>query len=403
MLTFDDAQTQLFAQTVDFQRPAKQIQQGLGLLGSIIAEDINARIDSPPFSNSAMDGVAFHSADVLANPQLALPISQTVFAGRAPAPLQKGTAARIYTGAMIPEGADTVEMQENCIFEDNTVQFKQAIKPYGNIRIQAEEFHQGDMILPKGTRLSAKHMGLLAQAGIDECQVVKPLTVALLVSGDELVSPPTPLKPAQIYNSNAPMLVAELTAHGFDVITEVMPDNLEATQRLLKKAVDAADIVITTGGVSVGDADYVKAAIESMGEINFWKIAMKPGKPFTFGKIHNNNKTLPIIGLPGNPVSAFTGLQLFGLPFLQRLQGQTPSEQPIQRYPVVLAKPHSNKREEFVRVTLQTCKAGTMFLQPYSHQGSGVISSVANSTGFARMPCNQVTNSGDEVVYIPFN
>jgi molybdopterin molybdotransferase len=403
VLSFDEALENLLAQTETIHLPAIQKLSGLSLLNSILAEDISAKVDSPPFSNSAMDGVAFNSEDVPSTNTPSLPISQTIFAGNAAKPLEKGTAARIYTGAMVPDGADTVEMQENCTFTEKNVEFKQAIKQGGNIRHQGEEFHQGDIVIKKGTKLLGKHIGLLTQAGIDECDVFKPLTVALLVSGDELVSPPTPLESGQIYNSNAPMLMAELQTAGFNVFTDVMADNLEQTTTRLQKAITQADILITTGGVSVGDADYVKAAIESIGEIDFWKIAMKPGKPFTFGKVSHQDKTIPIIGLPGNPVSAYTGFQLFGLPFLQKLQGQNASQEPPVSYPILLEKPHSNKREEFVRVTINSDDSGRLFLQPYSHQGSGVISSVANSTGFARMPSNQVTNSGDEVVYLAFN
>ncbi len=331
-----------------------------------------------------------------------MPISQTIFAGIEPKPLKPCTAARIYTGAMIPEGANTVELQENCDITEKQVTFHQPQQIGQHIRLKGEDIQQNSCIVKQGTRLSPQHIGLLASSGIAEVSIYKPLTISLIVSGDELVSPPSPLKAGQIYNSNLPLLTAALSQSGFTVNTHHVVDDLSATKNILKRCIQTSDIILTTGGVSVGDADFIKTAINQLGEINFWKVAMKPGKPLTFGYVKDNEKRVPIIGLPGNPVSAFASFNLFALPFLYKLQGWLEPTPPLARLPITLNKALNPKREEFMRVKREE-KSGKLTLTPFKKQGSGVLSSVVFATGFARIPNNQVTENGDLVTYIDFN
>ena len=400
MLSFDEALEALLDKATDFKCPTSETIMADNAVSRIISEAIVAKTSTPPFDNSAMDGFAFRLEDIKAGQTL--PISQIVFAGTAPAPLQPNTAARIYTGAMMPEGADTVELQENTNYTKETVTFHQACKKGQHIRRTGEDIHAGDCIIEAGTRLLPAHIGLIASCGIESIKVFKPLVITLIASGDELVKPPQILNPGQIYNSNLPMLKAALENAEFKVISKQVEDELAATISALKASIATSDLIITTGGVSVGDADFVKSAIETLGEIDFWKVAMKPGKPLTFGQVSDQEKTIPVIGLPGNPVSAFASFTLFAQPFLYRLQGRILTTLPDVSYPIELLEPMSPKREEFMRVTLVNSGKGFV-LKPYNHQGSGVLSSVANSTGFARIPKDTTTRSGELVQYLPFN
>ena len=253
-------------------------------LGRITFEDCLSTIDVPPADNSAMDGYAINVADCLANDSR-LPLSQTINAGHTPLALEKNTCARIFTGADIPTGADSVIMQEHCTHEGEWVQFPSSLKANNNIRQQAQDIAQGQTVVTKGTALKPQHIGLLASIGLAEVKVFRRLTVAILSTGDELVEPGQPLSASKIYNSNRPMLAAFLQQMSCNVLDlRTVEDTLEATIALLKQAGEA-DCIISTGGVSVGNEDHIKPAVEALGELNLWRIAMKPGKPLAFAQL----------------------------------------------------------------------------------------------------------------------
>ena len=368
----------------------------------VLAENIVAPIAVPAFDNSAMDGIAFAFDDVCVSERL--PITQTVFAGHAPKALKAGDVCRIFTGAPLPVGADTVVLQEDCEFISATEPdlglvkiVDNAIRKGQHVRQKGEDIGQGDEVLYKSTRLSAAQIGLLASLGVVKVAVFKPLKVAVVSTGDELRNAGDDLGIGEIYNSNGPMLCAALQGLGVDVQAFHVEDELAATKAVFAEAAAKFDMIISVGGVSVGEADFVKQAIEEQGQIEFWKVAMKPGKPLAFGHVTG----IPLIGLPGNPVSAFASFQLFALPFLRICQGEEVKLASEQKLPIILAASITPQRETFLRVS-RVLKEGQYYLKPYPSQGSGVLSSVAFSEGFARVPRLKQTCSGDLLTFIPF-
>ncbi|CAA0101532.1 Molybdopterin molybdenumtransferase [BD1-7 clade bacterium] len=404
MLSFDQALSALLRQASEF-RPDTVVFPLAESAGCILAEDIAAQCDVPPQDNSAMDGFAFRCADISAQDTSALPVSQKVFAGSAPAPLKPGTAVRLFTGSVIPEGADTVELQENCTYDDEVVQFHQSVTYGQHVRCAGEDIQQGRVLAEIGQTISSRLIGILASTGVAEVCVFKPLKLGLLATGDELIEPGKPLASGQIYNSNLYMLQAELQASGYQVQAAHVSDNLEVLTQTLTMMIQECDLIMTIGGVSVGDADLVKTAITALGSLDLWKVAMKPGKPLSFGRLRRfpeaPGRDVPVIGLPGNPVSAFATCRLFAMPFLQVMQGGEMPAADNETYPIQLSQSLHPKREEFVRVQRQR-EGDRWVLVPFSHQGSGVLSSVLWSSGFARIPMQHTTNSGDRVEYIPF-
>lgn len=393
MLSFDEARQQLFSQANCVALPENVPLAALN--GRVLAEPVAAGINVPPEDNSAMDGFALALADLPENGQL--PVSQKIFAGTAPEPLQPGTAVRLFTGSVIPAGADTVVLQEDCDYSDEVVTIRERPRLGQHIRRAGEDIQAGQLLLPAGIRLDARHLGLLASAGVAGAKVYQPLKVALLATGDELKQPGEPLNSGQIYNSNLYMLQAALQAQGYQVTARHVADDLAALETALQQLLAAHDVLISIGGVSVGEADLVRTAMAALGEIQLWKVNMKPGKPLSFGMLSGK----PMLGLPGNPVSAFATYQLFARPYLARLQGEVAEEPALPQYPIRLVKPLAPRRDDFIRVRLQW-HGGEAYLEPFSHQGSGVLSSVAWATGFARIPAAQTTENGDSVSYIPF-
>ncbi|NRB38201.1 MAG: molybdopterin molybdotransferase MoeA [Pseudomonadales bacterium] len=406
MLSFDAARQQFLLNAAALA-PAKETLPLVQLQGRVLAESVAATINVPPQDNSAMDGIAFKFSDYPADG--IFPISQKIFAGMAAAALKTQTAVRLFTGSIIPEGADTVVLQEDCEFilndKDELVSVKVLDMPKKgqHIRLAGEDIVKGAEVVAAATVLMPAHIGLLASVGIAEASVYQRLRVALLATGDELVAVGGTLQSGQIYNSNLPMLTAQLQSLGCEVDARHVDDDLALIVENLEQMAADADVVLTIGGVSVGDADWVKTAIEQLGSVQLWKVAMKPGKPVSLGEIKNKaGRVVPLIGLPGNPVSAFATFQLFALPFLQRRMGQhLPENKDECLYPIQLERPRQPKREEFVRVQL-VVKNGVPVLKPYAHQGSGVLSSVAWATGFARIPADKPTENGDEVRYYVF-
>lgn len=283
--------------------------------GRVLAEPLIAALDLPPWANSAMDGYALRLADC--NGQ-ALPISQRIQAGTAPTPLEPGTCARIFTGAPLPEGADTVEMQENVeLDEAGRVHFREPLKVGQNVRAQGQETRSGDCVLPAGTRLGPIELGLAASLGAARLSVRRRLRVAVLSTGDELVEPGQALGPGQIYNSNRRLLIAWLQRLGCSVVDAgILPDDLQRTREALG-ALGEVDLILSTGGVSVGEADFLGIALREAGELALWKLAIKPGKPLTFGHYQG----VPVIGLPGNPASTLVTFGLLARPYMLRRLG----------------------------------------------------------------------------------
>ena len=361
-------------------------------LDRILAEDLESPIAVPPDDNSAMDGYAFRAEDLDAASE-GLPLSARIQAGMAPGPLQPGTAARIFTGAVIPDGADTVAMQEHCREVQGRLVVDKRPATGANIRRAGEDIQPGSRVLEAGTCLQPQHLGLLASVGLAEIAVRRRLKVQVLSTGDELVSPGEPLSPGRIYNSNDTVLAGLLDRLGCECLpTLQVPDTPKATRDALARARDQADLVLSSGGVSVGDADFVKPAVEAMGELSLWKIALKPGKPVAFGHLDE----VPFIGLPGNPVSVFVTFCLFAAPVIRRLQGRRRQFPEPVHLPAGFELP-AGKREQYLRVRVEKGR-----LQLYPHQGSGVLSSVAWADGLARIPVDVAIGPDEAVAYFDF-
>ena len=393
----------------------------LDALNRILAEDVRSTIDVPGYDNSAMDGYAVHSDDCKTAGKV-LKVTHRIPAGQVGTRLEKGCTARIFTGAPIPAGAVAVVMQEVCERNDDVVTINTVVDDGANIRLAGEDIANDSVVLKSGTRLRPQELGLLASVGLAELKVKRKLKVATFFTGDELVSPGKPLSSGQIYNSNRYTLRGLLQTMDCDVIDlGIVPDTLDATLDVLKQAAASADLVITSGGVSVGEEDYVRIALEQLGELSMWRIAMKPGKPVAFGKVDN----ALFIGLPGNPVSVFVTFLLFARGLILKLQGST--DYRVKPVSVIADFNWRNvQRQEYLRVKLVTRELANKELvnkehankepsnnkpstnkiqtlaQLYPHQGSGVLSSASWADGLVEVPIGSEINPGDPVRYFPF-
>ncbi len=382
--------------------PVQAIEDALTMdaLGRVLATSITSPVSVPPYNNSAMDGYAVRAAELNPSAVTRLQVSQRIAAGTMGDPLAAHTAARIFTGAPIPEGADAVVMQENTKQTDDIVAIHPAVTTGENIRLAGEDIAAGAMVLQGGTHLGPQHIGLAASIGMARLPVYRKLRIATFFTGDELVMPGEALAPGQIYNSNRFTLNSLLRRLGFIPIDlGTVPDNLEATVAVLKQAAQEADVIITSGGVSVGEEDYVKAAVEQIGSINMWRIAMKPGKPLAFGRIEN----AAFIGLPGNPVSVFVTFCIFARPFLLRSQGVmnvTPRSFWVEANFDWL-KP--DRRREYLRARLEPGMDGVSRAVLFPHQGSGVLTSTVWGDGLINCPAGTPIKRGERVRFIPFS
>lgn len=360
-------------------------------LGRILAEPVVAAMDVPPADNSAMDGYAVRHC--VNQPAKRLPISQVAMAGQVPKPLKPGTAARVLTGAEIPAGADTVVIQENADVTDAGVSFSELGRVGANIRLRGQDVRAGQAILAAARRIQPQDIAMAAAVGVT-CFSVRPkLRVALVATGSELVDAGQPLAAGRIYNSNQPMLEAMLAQLGCDLTySATVGDSAASVREVLLEAASSAQLIITTGGVSVGDADYVKEVIETLGALEFWKVNMKPGKPIAFGRIKN----VPILGLPGNPVSAYVTFQLLLRPFIQALAGeQVP---PLYYSSAVSEFEHTKagQRDEFAR-GWQSASG----VRLYGQQSSGAMSSVVWANCLVYLPAGKCIAPGDSVEVLP--
>jgi molybdopterin molybdotransferase len=380
----------------------------LDALNRVLAADVVSPLDVPPMHTSAMDGYAVRVADLVQGNRR-MPVSQRIPAGHAPQPLAAGTAARIFTGATVPPGADAVVMQEQTEAADGEVTFVHTPKAGEWITAQGADIRKGSVILPAGTRLTPQALGLAASVGCATLTVVRRVKVAVFFTGDELTMPGEPLRPGAIYNSNRYTLNGLLRNLGCEVTDYgIVPDRLDATRATLREAAAGHDLILTCGGVSVGEEDHVKPAVEAEGRLSMWQIAMKPGKPLAFGAVRRGETAGSVsdaageeaffIGMPGNPVSSFVTFLLFVRPFLLRLAGATQVSPRALSLRADFTQAKADRRNEFLRARVNP--AGGLDLFP--NQSSAVLTSTVWGDGLIDNPPNHAISAGETVRFIPF-
>lgn len=392
MLSVEDALARLLSQA----DPVTDIESvdTLEADGRVLATAVIAPIDVPPLDNSQMDGYAVRVLDV-PSAGTVLPISQRIAAGHLGQPLEPKTAARIFTGAPLPAGADAIVMQESCSADDGKVAINQLPEIGAWIRRAGCDISAGDTVVAAGTRLRPQECGLIASVGAARVRVTRPLRVAVAFTGDELVMPGEPLPAGRIYNSNRFVLRGLLQRMGCEVRDlGIVPDNVLQTRQTLVDAAELSDLVITCGGVSVGEEDHVKAAVASEGAIDLWQIAMKPGKPLAFGHVRG----VPFMGLPGNPVSSFVTFMIFALPFIAARQGLRHVEPVAVPLRADFDWPRADKRREYLRVR-RNASGG---LDLFAVQNSAVLTSTVWGDGLVDNPPGATIRRGDYVRFLAF-
>ena len=394
VLSFDEALALLLARA----RKVKGIDRVplTEATGRILAEPVLSSVAVPPLDNSGMDGYAVRCADV-AEAGSVLRVAQRIAAGSVGQPLEAGTAARIFTGAPVPPGADAVVMQEYCEVRDGgRIVINRVPDPGENVRMSGEDIGDGTEVLAAGTVLTPAAIGMAASVGIAELPVMRRLSVGVVSTGSELVTPGEPIAEGQIYNSNRYQLVGILTDLGCEVTDyEPLPDDFEATRRLLRKAGALHDLVITSGGVSVGEEDHVKPAVEAEGELQMYNVAVKPGKPLAFGKVGDAD----FAGLPGNPVSVFVTFHMLIRPFVRKCQGASRILPEARQMVAGFEWSKPGNRREFLRVRV----GADGRLERYPNQSSGVLTSCLWADGLADVAIGRKVSPGDTLDYIRFS
>jgi molybdopterin molybdotransferase len=389
LLSVDEALARLLASAA----PVADIEDvpTLEATNRILARAQRSTMDVPPMDNSAMDGYAVRTQD-----SSKLRVAQKIMAGSTGKPLEPGTAARIFTGAPIPPGADAVVMQEHTTTEGEFVVLKKKPRPGEWIRLTGSDVRKGGEILPAGKRLLPQDTGLAASVGIKSLPVFRKIRLGLFFTGDELVMPGEPLAPGRIYNSNRFTLRGLGEVFGCEVHDYgIVPDSLDATCAALRRAAGETDLIVTSGGVSVGEADYVKPAVEAEGKLLMWRIAMKPGRPLAFGSV----KSSFFIGLPGNPVSSFVTFLIFVRPFLLRMQGLSEVEPKAIAARADFDWPEPDARREFLRVKWNA-QGG---LDLYPTQDSAVLTSTSWADGLVDNPAGHAIRKGETVRLLPYS
>ncbi len=403
LLSLDEALPQLLAQACAL--PNTQTVSTFEADGRVLAQNVTSALQVPPQDNSSMDGYAVRAADCKQTGAV-LRVTQRIPAGTHGTHLNAGEAARIFTGAPIPSGADAVVMQEDCeALEGEQVKVNKVVPAGQWIRRSGEDVTRGATVLNKGTRLTPAELGLAASIGMATLQVSVRPRVALFSTGDELVMPgdvaPEAMPAGAIYNSNRFFLRAMLQRLGCEVTDlGIVPDKRDATMAALRNAAQNHDLILTSGGVSVGEEDHIKPAVESLGELNLWQLAIKPGKPFAYGKVHRavQGEACHFMGLPGNPVSSFVTFLLLVRPFVLALQGVTQTDIARTDMTAHFDWPRADKRREFLRVK-RNAQGG---LDLFPNQSSGVLTSAVWGDGVVDNPAGQTISKGDTVRFISF-
>ena len=393
LLSVDEALKTLLAGA----RPVAEVEQvpAMEAVGRVLARTQTSTMDVPPMDNSAMDGYAIRISDVSSLNEK-LRITQRISAGSMGKPLEPGTAARIFTGAPVPPGADAIVMQEHCSVSGDAVLINKTPKKGAWIRLTGSDIRKGGTVLVAGKRLLPQDTGLAASVGIKTLPVYRKVRLGLFFTGDELVMPGDPLPPGRIYNSNRFTLNGLAAAFGCEVRDYgIVPDKLDATREVLRRAAAENDIIVTSGGVSVGDEDHVKPAVEAEGSLLMWRISMKPGRPLAFGKVAGSS----FIGLPGNPVSSFVTFLIFVRPFLLKTQGQTETAPRAIDARADFDWPEPDARREFLRVRWNA-QGG---LELYPTQDSAVLTSTAWADGLVDNPAGGAIRKGDRVRFLPYS
>ncbi len=398
MISVDEALEYLLAKA----RPVTETEwAGLeAAQGRVLARAECSEIDVPGYDNSAMDGFAVRSADCRAAGPVALSVRQRIAAGELGVLLEAGSAARIFTGAALPPGADAVVMQEDCRVEGEKVFLKGPIASGHNVRPRGNNIAANAEVLPAGVRIRALEMGMAAAVGRQGLTVFRRLRVAIFSSGNELVEPGEPLTEGKIFNSNRYSLLGLLRGLGCEVEDRgIVKDDAASTESLLVEAAAKADVVVGSGGMSVGEEDHVRRALKNVGEVQMWRVAVKPGKPIAYGRIGECD----FFGLPGNPVSTVLSFLLFVRPFLLRRQGLRNVLPTL--FPVVagFAWPTPGRRREFVRARLERARDGKLRARIHPKQGSDVLASTVWADGLVQIPEHGTVAEGDEVAYLSFS
>jgi len=404
MLSLDEALSHLLNAVQAMPVAEAQLLSTFDAAGRVLALDVRSTLDVPPADNTSMDGYALRCAD-LASPGAVLPVSQRIPAGIVGSALLPGSAARIFTGAQVPAGADAVVMQEHCEVVPGApadgVRINTLPEPGQWIRRRGEDVRAGAVVLPAGTRLTPQALGLAASVGAATLTVARRPRVALFSTGDELVMPGEPLKPGAIYNSNRYTLRALIQALGCECVDlGNVPDELDATREALRGAAQGADLIVTSGGVSVGEEDHLRPAVQAEGRIEMWQVAIKPGKPFAFGEVRREGgSSAHFVGLPGNPVSSFVTFLVLVRPLLLRLQGAAdvvPKRTPMR---ADFDWPRADARREFMRVRRNA--SGGLDLFP--NQSAGVLTSAVWADGLVDNPSGRTIRAGDSVDFLAFS